>query len=64
MGWFVDGVNIGRPKFSSFFLNLDNLSPEKVAYIWQIEWVQIDAIKFEDESTGINKMVFSDRFFW
>ena len=26
---------------------LKNLNPGKVAYIWQIERVQIDAIKFE-----------------
>ena len=39
-------------------------SPENVAYIWQIEWVPTDAIKFEDESTAKIKMVFSDRFSW
>ena len=38
-------------KFSFLYLNMDkvlkNLIPGKVAYIWQIERVQIDAIKFE-----------------
>ena len=38
-------------EFSSLFLNLDkvlkNQTPGVIAFIWQIESVQIDAIKFE-----------------
>jgi len=38
-------------KFSVLYLNMDkankNLTPGKVAYIWQIKRFQIDAIKFE-----------------
>ena len=38
-------------KFSSLFLNLDkvlkNQTPGVIAFIWQIESVEIDAIKFE-----------------
>ena len=26
---------------------LKNSTPEEIAYIWQIEWAKIDAIKFE-----------------
>ena len=38
-------------KFSFLFLNLNkilkNSTPGKVAYLWRIERVQIEAIKFE-----------------
>ena len=38
-------------EFSFLFSKLDkalkNLSPGEIAHIWQIEWGQIDAIKFE-----------------
>ena len=38
-------------EFSFLFLNLNkilkNWTPGKVAYIWHIEQVQLDAIKFE-----------------
>ena len=38
-------------KFSFLVFNLDevlkNSTGEEISYIWQIEWVQIDATKFE-----------------
>ena len=38
-------------KFSFLYMNMDkalkNSTQGKVAYIWQIEWLQIDVIKFE-----------------
>ena len=42
---FMENVDIRRQIFLSLFEK--NLNPGKVAYIWQIERVQIDAIKFE-----------------
>ena len=37
--------------FSLVYLSMDkalkNSTPGKVAYIWQIEWFQIDVIKFD-----------------
>ena len=48
----MGAVNIRlHSEFSFLFLNLykvlKNSTPGKVAYIWQIEFVQIDAVKFE-----------------
>ena len=42
---FMENVDIRRQIFLSLFEKY--LNPGKVAYIWQIEQVQIDAIKFE-----------------
>ena len=42
---FMENVDIRRQIFLSLFEKY--LNPGKVAYIWQIERVQIDAIKFE-----------------
>ena len=49
---FMEDVDIQcRISFSFIFLNLNkilkNLTPRKVACIWHIEQVQIDAIKFQ-----------------
>ena len=49
MRHFMVDVNVRRRIF--LFLNLNkilkNSTPGEIAYIWQIERVQIDAIKFE-----------------
>ena len=49
MRHFMEDVNVRRRIF--LFLNLNkilkNSTPGEIAYIWQIERVQIDAIKFE-----------------
>ena len=40
---FMEGVDVRR----RIFLSFKNPTPGKVAYIWHIERVQIDAIKLE-----------------
>ena len=50
-------------EFSSLFLNLNKIlkkpTPGKVAYIWHIERVQIDAIKFEKNANSVFLATFS-----
>ena len=59
---FMYYVDILR-QFSLLYLNTDkalkNSTPGKVAYIWRIEWFQIDAIKFERTHTHYHNDVFT-----